>query len=275
MSQSNEKPTVLLVHGAWHNTSCWDATRAELKKLSYPTEVVPLKSSGNAVTTHLEDTAIIREALESLIVSKGKAVILVMHSYGGVAGTNAVHGLEAAARHERGEKGGIIHCLFVAAFLVPKGNSLIGMFPEAPPYLYPDVCHYRCYDCRVLQCVCWPLSQPADPTFLLVKDPEDVFYNDVSPDVAKEWTSQFRPQSIASFSSTVETVAWESGLVPCTYVMCEKDQGVYHWLQEQMLDGVSKESPKPWRIEKTKSSHSAWLTQVPTIVRLIEDAAGA
>ena len=141
MSHSNEKPTVLLVHGAWHNTSCWDATRAELKKLSYPTAVVPLKSSGNAVTTHLEDTAIIREALESLIVSEGKAVILVMHSYGGVAGTNAVHDLEAAARHEKGEKGGIIHCLFIAAFLVPKGNSLIGMFPEAPPYLYPDVGH--------------------------------------------------------------------------------------------------------------------------------------
>ena len=143
MSQSNAKPTVLLVHGAWHNTSCWDATRAELKKLSYPTEVVPLKSSGNAVTTHLEDTAIIREALESLIVSEGKAVILVMHSYGGVAGTNAVHGLEAAARHEKGEKGGITHCLFIAAFLVPKGNSLIGMFPEAPPYLYPDVGHCK------------------------------------------------------------------------------------------------------------------------------------
>ena len=141
MSHSNEKPTVLLVHGAWHNTSCWDPTRAELKKLSYPTEVVPLKSSGTAVTTHLEDTAIIREALKSLIVSEGKAVILVMHSYGGVAGTNAVHGLEAAARQEKGEKGGIIHCLFIAAFLVPKGNSLIGMFPDAPPYLYPDVGH--------------------------------------------------------------------------------------------------------------------------------------
>lgn len=141
MSHSEEKPTVLLVHGAWHNTSCWDPIRAELKKLSYPTEVVPLKSSGTAVTTHLEDTAIIREALESLIMSEGKAVILVMHSYGGVAGTNAVHFLEAAARHEKGEKGGIIHCLFIAAFLVPKGNSLIGMFPEAPPYLYPDVGH--------------------------------------------------------------------------------------------------------------------------------------
>ena len=139
MSHSSEKPTVLMVHGAWHNASCWDPLRAELEQLSYPTEAVQLKSSGSAVTTHLEDTAIIRVALESLIVSAGKTVILVMHSYGGVAGTNAVHGLEAAARQERGDKGGIIHCVFVAAFLVPKGKSLITMFPQAPSYLYPDV----------------------------------------------------------------------------------------------------------------------------------------
>ena len=139
MSHSSEKPTVLFVHGAWHNASCWDATRTELKKLSYPTEAVQLKSSGNAVTTHLEDTTIIRNALESLIVLGGKAVILVMHSYGGVAGTNAVHGLEAATRREEDEKGGIIHCLFIAAFLVPKGKSLVEMFDEPPSYLYPDV----------------------------------------------------------------------------------------------------------------------------------------
>ena len=62
-----------------------------------------------------------------------------MHSYGGVAGTNAVNGLERDYRTEKGEKGGIIHCLFTAAFLVPKGMSLIGMFPERPPYLAPDV----------------------------------------------------------------------------------------------------------------------------------------
>ena len=139
MSHSTEKPTILFVHGAWHNASCWDATRTELKKLSYPTEAVQLKSSGNAVTTHLEDTAIIRNALESLVVLGAKPVILVMHSYGGVAGTNAVHGLEAATRREKDEKGGIIHCLFIAAFLVPKGKSLIEMFDEPPSYLYPDV----------------------------------------------------------------------------------------------------------------------------------------
>lgn len=92
-----------------------------------------------AVTSHQEDTAAIRKALESLILSRGKTVVLVMHSYGGLVGTNAVVGLELSARVAKGERGGVAHCLFIAAFLVPKGNSLLGMFPKPPPYLQPDV----------------------------------------------------------------------------------------------------------------------------------------
>ena len=100
---------------------------------------VQLSSSGTPVASHLEDTAVVRKALEPLIVLEDKCVILVMHSYGGVAGTNAVSGLEATTRMQKGKNGGVIHCLFLSAFLVPKGSSLMGMFPEPPPYLRPDV----------------------------------------------------------------------------------------------------------------------------------------
>ncbi len=93
------------------------------------------------MASHLEDTAVIRNRLESLIVSDGKSVVLVMHSYGGLAGTNAVSGLEAELRLKDGKTGGIVHCVFIAAFLIPKGKSLIDMFPEQPPYLVPDVIH--------------------------------------------------------------------------------------------------------------------------------------
>jgi hypothetical protein len=90
------------------------------------------------VATHQEDTAIIRGALESLI-SEGKYVVLVMHSYGGKAGANAVSGLEFAAREQNREKGGIIHCIFLAGFLIPKGKSLADMFPGRPGYIVLDV----------------------------------------------------------------------------------------------------------------------------------------
>lgn len=80
-------------------------------------------------------------------------------------------------------------------------------------------------------------------------------------------------QCTATFESKVDSVAWESGLVPCTYLVCELDQGVYFWLQQKMLDGVSKESGQPWKIEKVHSGHSPWLTQIPAILRLVKAAA--
>ena len=137
------KPTIVLVHGAWHDVSCWDTVRKELSPLSYPTVAVPLVSPGSkpAVKSHLEDVAVVRKELEQLIEKDGKDVVLVMHSYGGLAGAGAVEGLEKARRAENGEKGGVVAALFIAAFLVDKGQSLLGQFPQRPPYLIDDVSH--------------------------------------------------------------------------------------------------------------------------------------
>ena len=65
--------------------------------------------------------------------------ILVIDSYGSVAERNAVSQLEAELRLKDGKTGGIVHCVFIAAFLIPKGKILIEMSPEQPPYLVPDV----------------------------------------------------------------------------------------------------------------------------------------
>ena len=92
--------------------------------------------------------------------------------------------------------------------------------------------------------------QPEDSNYLVVKDPKEIFHNDVSLEVAKPWIDQMVHQSALSFTSNVDTVAWENGLVPCTYLMCERDRGVYFWLQEQMFEAVSKESGKAWTVEE-------------------------
>lgn len=89
------------------------------------------------------DVAIVRRDLESL-VGDGKDVILVMHSYGGMAGGGAIEGLEVG--RSPGAKGGVKAAVFLAAFLTPKGKSLLGMFTGGnPPYLEP---HVSCFPCR-------------------------------------------------------------------------------------------------------------------------------
>ena len=46
-----------------------------------------------------------------------------MHSYGGVVGSNALERLSWQERNEKGQKGGVIAIVYMAAFLLPLGRS--------------------------------------------------------------------------------------------------------------------------------------------------------
>ncbi len=106
--------------------------------------------------------------------------------------------------------------------------------------------------------------QPKDPETLIVDPEADTFYNDVAPDGREPWITQMKRESYASFKSPIESVVWETGLIPCTYLKCEMDQGVYPPLQQSMIDAASKDC-KPWKVETCHSGHSAWLNQVSIV----------
>jgi pimeloyl-ACP methyl ester carboxylesterase len=81
--QSDAKPTIVLVHGAWADSSSWDRVIQRLQSDGYTVmaEPNPLRGLAND-TTYLEDF------LQSI---KGP-IILVGHSYGGMVITNAATG---------------------------------------------------------------------------------------------------------------------------------------------------------------------------------------
>ena len=121
------KPTIVFVHGAWQDTSCFDIIRAQLSEYNYSSTAVPLPSTGassSSQQTHLEDVTAIRNTLEQLILVGEKDVLLVLHSYGGIPGCGAIEGLEKSMRKSVGGMGGIIGCVFIAAMLPLKGQSL-------------------------------------------------------------------------------------------------------------------------------------------------------
>ena len=108
----------------------------------------------------------------------------------------------------------------------------------------------------------------------MVKDPKKTFFNDVASELAQPWIEELSHQSAYSFGSKVDSTAWGDGLVPCTYLLTQNDQAIPLLQQEQMLWDARKESRMHWTIEKCKSGHSVWLTEVPTVVRLIRQGAG-
>ena len=130
------KPTLIFVPGAFHPASCWDNVRSSLTRYSFETVAISLPGVGadSKVTSHHEDTAAIRKILLQFIVEEQKDVVLIMHSYGGVPGSEAVRGLEKSIREKKTPKAfGVIHCVYLSAFLVPTGASFLGLLGGTLP----------------------------------------------------------------------------------------------------------------------------------------------
>lgn len=136
-----EKPTVVLVHGAWHSPDCWDLVTSQLKEHRYPFHTVELLSVGGELTTTVADDAANIRKTTSQLVATGKDVILVLHSYGGIPGTESAKGLLKKDREAEQKSGGIVSLVYITAFLIPPGASLASFLGGMPPWIVFDVSH--------------------------------------------------------------------------------------------------------------------------------------
>ena len=101
------KPTIVLVHGAWADSTSWHTVTQQLKDDGYRT-VTP-KLGLNSVA---EDVAIVTKALNKI---SGKKV-LVSHSYGGIVTAGASHG-----------RTDISAFVYAAALVPDEGDSIASL----------------------------------------------------------------------------------------------------------------------------------------------------
>ena len=122
------KPTIVIVPGAWNSPIHYKPLLAELNSLSYPTLCLALPSTTSAnpkdatVTT---DAAFIREKMLLPLLEQGKEVVVLCHCYGGGPGGVAVKGLSKEERASQGSQGGIIGLVYLSAFVMNQGDSLL------------------------------------------------------------------------------------------------------------------------------------------------------
>lgn len=154
------KPTIIFATGAWHTPDCYDSTRAQLHQRGWETEAVTYPSVGAEPPTKglADDVAALRSCLER-VADAGKDIVLVVHSYGGLVGQNAVEGLGAAQRAKAGKKGGVLIFVYLAAFVAPKGASIKGMLGgQYLPWMKFDVRCFRSsssfFVCGIVEVAC-------------------------------------------------------------------------------------------------------------------------
>src|SRR5215212_2622227 len=119
-ASTSQKPTIVLVHGAWVGPSGWDQVAAGLHKNGYATATPTL-----GLASLDADTATVRTALDSIPGKK----ILVGHSYGGAVISNAAYG-----------RSDVLGLVYTAAFVPDEGDSLLSLGEGyQPPAVLPHL----------------------------------------------------------------------------------------------------------------------------------------
>jgi pimeloyl-ACP methyl ester carboxylesterase len=132
-------PTIVFVPGAWHTCDYYKPVISILTAKGFPTATINLPSVGGI--SSMEDDATAIQKVTSKLADEGQQIILVMHSYGGIPGTESAKGLSWERRQANGEQGGIIALVYVSAYLIKEGMSVMSVAggAEWPSFLTKQV----------------------------------------------------------------------------------------------------------------------------------------
>ena len=137
--QRQELPTILLVQGSFQIPQVYSKLVQGLEAQGYPTIHPQLPTCSDTDSPHfpqlslVDDALAIRIELIRQVEYQGKNVVVVMHSYGGLVGSEAAtEELSYAKRHAQGLPGGVIHLFLYSAFLINEGQSVLSAFGESP-----------------------------------------------------------------------------------------------------------------------------------------------
>ncbi|UST87813.1 alpha/beta fold hydrolase [Pseudomonas siliginis] len=232
------KPTVVLVHGAFADSSSWNGVVKILEKDGYPVIAAanPLRSvKGDA------------QSVADVLASVKTPVVLVGHSYGGPVISEAAYG-----------NANVKALVYVAAFAPEKGETaaeLSGRFPGSTlgPTLSAPV----------------ELSDGGKDLYIQQDKFHEQFAADVSPADAKLMAATQRPVTVAALNEAATEPAWKT--VPSYFVYGDQDKNI----PAQALAFMAERAHSKQTVVVKGASHVVMVSNPKAVASLIETAAAA
>ncbi|KAI1342893.1 Alpha/beta hydrolase fold-1 [Xylariaceae sp. FL0016] len=239
---------IVFAHGGFHLPACFDKPKARLEAAGFsPVIAVRHPSVGKNPQVTADDDG--RNLLSEITphLDQGVEFLAIAHSYGGTPLTIAAQGQSVAERAAVGKKGGIRALVFVTSNMPPqKGGSALSVLP--PGLDIVDV---------------------ADGLFSANPKAKAAFYGpDMADDEADRCMAVLLPQSAASLMGGA-SVGTGDITVPAYYIVCEKDQTIATATQETIAASI----PTLKRVLRNPGGHTAFLTEMDTFVKQIEEIA--
>ena len=222
--------TLVLVPGAFHGAWLWDEVLPHLPASTVALDL-PTVTPGQAPSSGMAEDA---EAIRTAIDAIEGPVTLVAHSYGGIPATEALD-----------ETSGVAAVVYVAAFLVPVGASLLDASGGERPAAWADT----------------------DEPGVVAMDADGArqgLYNGVDEDVVDRYVTRMQPQALAAFTEAL-SVGVPSD-VPSTYVVCDEDLALPREQAEQI-------AAQARSVEHIATGHMPMLAAPEELARLILAAA--
>jgi pimeloyl-ACP methyl ester carboxylesterase len=234
------KPTIVLVHGAWADSSSWDGVTARLLNDGYPVDVfpTPLRSlSGDA------------RALREYLGAITGPIVLVGHSYGGAVITNAATG-SAAVRA----------LVYVDAFAPAEGQAVISL--SGPDSVLADPVITDVFDLV-------PAGAPVPTTDFYINKAlfPSAFANDLPPSRGRVLAVTQRPITYGALGEPSGAPAWPT--IPSWYEVGTKDKVIPASAQRAMAASIKA------HVTVSPTGHLPMVSRPGDVTGIIESAARA
>jgi pimeloyl-ACP methyl ester carboxylesterase len=228
-------PTIVLVHGAWADSSGWNESVKELQKKGYTALAV-----ANPLRGLHTDAAYLSSVLDSI----SGPIVLVGHSYGGMVLTNAATG-----------HANVKALVYIAAFAPDQGEKQIDLIVKNPgSEIGPDTLTVRPYP--------GGLDSYITPSVF-----RRVFAHDVAESTAAVMAATQRPFELSILEELSGPPAWET--IPSWYLIATEDRAIPPATQRFMAERAGA------TIAEVRASHVPMNSRPSAVTDLILQAATA
>lgn len=255
MSDTRGKPAVVVVPGAYHVPEHFEDLTAALQDLGHTVEAVRLPSTkckkdpGNGLEL---DAAKIENAIRKFTES-GQDVILHMHSYGGMAGSEAMHAFYERQRNaaKAAGQGKLRRAIFLAAFTPVPGENVLDCYKGVRSE--------------------FPTSVDEQTMIVTQLDSFSQYYTSTPRDLAEAANAKLVPMAASVFLAPAQHCGWRDHPVPITYVLTGKDYGLHTVIQERLVKRMEAEGVDLTVRRMEKADHSPFLHEVDEYLEVIHD----
>ncbi|WP_192551953.1 alpha/beta fold hydrolase [Pseudomonas sp. IzPS59] len=233
-----EKPTVVLVHGAFADSSSWNGVVKILEKDGYP-----VIAAANPLRTLKGDAQSVADVLAGI----KSPVVLVGHSYGGPVISEAAYG-----------NTNVKALVYVAALAPEAGETVAGLAGKFPgstlgPTLAPPVA----------------LKDGGKDLYIQQDKFHDQFAADVPNAEAKLMAATQRPVTEVALNEAASEPAWKS--IPSWFVYGDKDKNI----PPQAMAFMAERAHAKKTVVVKGASHVVMVSNPKAVASLIESAATA